>query len=73
MSVTVASDARILQEANQILMSQFSPAKLVRFWAMWQNGSGDYLTWRDEVFGESTVAQLYEEIEKYQTEPQPAD
>lgn len=73
MSVKIVSDMQILQEVNQILMSQLSPAKLVRFWAMWQNGSGDYLAWRDEVFGESTVMQLYEKIEKYQTEPQPAD
>ena len=66
MSVTVARDAEIVREANRILMEHFSPAKLVRLWAGWQAGNGDYLAWRDDVFGEATVAALYEEIEAYQ-------
>jgi len=73
MSVVVVSDMHILQEANQILMEQFSPAKMARLWALWQTGSGDYLAWRDEVFAGKTVAQLYEEIEAYQLEVKPSD
>ncbi len=67
MSVKVVSDMHILQEATQILMNHFSPAKMARLWALWQIGSGDYLAWRDEVFSEKTVVQLYEEIEAYTT------
>ena len=72
MSVVVASDMRILQEANQILMKEFSPAKMVRLWALWQTGSGDYLGWRDEAFAGKTVAQLFEEIEEYQVDGKPS-
>lgn len=67
MSITVTRDVEIVREANHILLQHFSPAKLVRLWAGWQAGSGDYLSWRDDVFGDATVAQLYEEIEAYQS------
>ena len=68
MSVSVVSDTQIMQEANRLLMERFSPAKLVRFWTVWQAGGGDYLAWREEAFADVSVAQLYEEIVIYQTE-----
>lgn len=68
MNVTIAPDVEIVREANRILMEHLSPAKLVRLWAGWQIGSGDYLAWREESFGEATVEQLYEEIAAYQSE-----
>jgi len=57
---------RICQEANRLLMERFSPAKLVRLWAVWQSGGGDYLAWREETIAHTTVEQLYEEIAAYQ-------
>lgn len=66
MSISVVPDMQIMQEANRLLMERFSPAKLVRLWAVWQSGGGDYLAWREETFAHTTVAQLYEEITAYQ-------
>ncbi|RLT39155.1 MAG: hypothetical protein DWI57_10735 [Chloroflexi bacterium] len=66
MSVLVVPDMQIMQEANRLLMERFSPAKLVRLWAIWQSGGGDYLAWREEAFADATVDQLYEEIAAYQ-------
>lgn len=66
MSVSVVPDMQIMQEANRLLMERFSPAKLVRLWAIWQSGGGDYLSWREEAFADATVDQLYEEIAAYQ-------
>lgn len=66
MSISVAPDIQIMQEANRLLMERFSPAKLVRLWAVWQSGAGDYLAWREETFANTTVDQLYEEIAAYQ-------
>lgn len=66
MSVSIVPDAQIIQEANRLLVEHFSPAKLVRLWAVWHTGGGDYLAWREETFGEQTVAQLYDEILAYQ-------
>ncbi len=66
MSISVVPDMQIMQEANRLLMERFSPAKLVRLWAVWQSGGGDYLAWRDETFAHATVDQLYEEITAYQ-------
>jgi len=67
MSVQVPSDTEILQEAAEILMKHLGPAKSARFWSIWQSGHGDYLKWKDAVFGQMTVKQLYDEIYEYQT------
>lgn len=55
-----------MREAADILMRNMSPSKLVRFWAAWQMGEGDYLRWREEVFGHLSVSQLYKEIQAFQ-------
>lgn len=66
MTIYVDREADVMREAAEILMRNMPPSKLVRFWAAWQMGQGDYLRWRDEVFGRLTVSQLYEEIRAFQ-------
>ena len=69
MTVNVVSDAEIIQEANTILLEKMSPAKVARFWAIWQKGEGDYLKWRDETFDSETVDSLFEKIKAFQEKP----
>ena len=67
MTVHVLSEKQIIREATQVLMTHMSPAKATRFWAAWQVGEGDYLVLREQLFKKETVASLYEQVEKYQT------
>ncbi len=56
-----------MREAAEILLRNLTPSRLARFWAAWQVGQGDYLRWRDEIFGHYHVSQLYEEVLAFQT------
>lgn len=67
MTVYVDSEAAVMREAAEILLRNLAPSKLARFWASWQVGQGDYLRWRDEVFGHYTVSELYDEVLAFQT------
>jgi len=66
MTVQVYPEADIMYEAQNILLQQMSPAKVVRFLASWQVGRGDYLAWRDQEFAGESVASLSEKILDFQ-------
>ena len=68
MSIQIPSDIEILHEATEVLLEHLGPAKSARFWSIWQAGQGDYLRWRDTVFGQMSVAELYEQIAEYQAQ-----
>jgi hypothetical protein len=70
MTVKVPSEAELIQEVAQLLLTYLSPDKAARFWANWQIGQGDYLDWRDEQFADQTVEQLYQAIEAHQAADQ---
>ena len=55
MAVQVYPEADIMYEAQNILLQQMSPAKVVRFFASWQVGRSDYLAWRDKEFAGESV------------------
>lgn len=67
MTVNVDSEATVMREAAEILLRNLTPSRLARFWAAWQVGQGDYLGWRDEIFGHYDVSKLYEEVLAFQT------
>jgi len=66
MTVKVAREQSVLREAVDVLWAHLSPAKVVRLWAAWQMGEGDYLTLRDQLFEGESVASLFEEVQAYQ-------
>jgi hypothetical protein len=66
MTVTIESEAEIMQEVSELLLRKMSPAKVARFWASWQVGQGDYLQWRDATFAAESVDSLYEQVKAYQ-------
>lgn len=66
MTIHVASERQVIQEAAQVLMIHMSPAKATRFWASWQVGEGDYLVIREQLFAKETVKSLYKQIEEFQ-------
>ena len=52
MTVHVASERKVQHEAIDVLWRELGPAKMVRLWASWQLGSGEYLKQRDAWFVE---------------------
>jgi hypothetical protein len=66
MAVKVMREQEVLREAVDVLWKHLSPAKVVRLWASWQIGEGDYLTLRDQLFAGESVATLFEKVQAYQ-------
>ena len=66
MSVKVVSEQEVLQEAAEVLVKHLSPAKVARFWTVWQLGGGNYLATREQLFAEETVATLFKKVQAYQ-------
>ena len=66
MTVTVVREQEILREAVDVLWEHLSPAKVVRLWAAWQIGEGDYLALRAQLFEGESVATLFEKVQAYQ-------
>jgi hypothetical protein len=66
MAVTVLREQEVMREALDVLWQNLSPAKVVRLWAAWQMGEGDYLAWRDQLFAGETVTTLFEKVRAYQ-------
>ena len=66
MTVTVVREQEVLREAVDVLWEHLSPAKVVRLWAAWQMGEGDYLALRAQLFEGESVATLFEKVRAYQ-------
>lgn len=66
MTIKVMNEQQVVQEALQVLMDHLSPTKVARFWAAWQMGGGDYLTIREQLFGQETVSTLFAAVQNYQ-------
>jgi hypothetical protein len=66
MTVETLRDQEVFQDAIRVLMEHLEPAKAARVWASWQVGEGDYLSIRDQLFSDETVASLYGKVKKYQ-------
>ena len=66
MSVKAMSKQQVMQEASDVLIEHMSPSQLARLFASWQNGSGDYLAIRKQLFAEETVDTLFEKVQDYQ-------
>lgn len=66
MTVQVLREQEVFQDAIRVLMEHLEPAKATRVWASWQVGEGNYLSIRDQLFGNETVASLYEKVQAYQ-------
>lgn len=66
MTVKVAREQDVLREAVDVLWTHLSPTKVVRLWATWQMGEGDYLTLRDQLFEGESVASLFEKVKAHQ-------
>jgi hypothetical protein len=66
MVVKVVREQDVLREAVDVLWEHLSPAKVVRLWAAWQMGEGNYLTLRKQLFEGESVTTLYEKVRAYQ-------
>ena len=70
MTVKVISEREVLREAAEVLLQHMEPAKVARFWAIWQMGEGNYLAIRAQLFAGETVATLFEKVQAYQEDRQ---
>ena len=66
MTVKVMRDQDIVEEATEVLLDNLGTAKMARFWAAWQIGTGDYTAMREQLFAGETVQTLYEKVQAYQ-------
>jgi hypothetical protein len=66
MTATVQSERELMREVAQVLLEHLAPNKLARFWVTMQLGQGNYIEWRDAVFGEETVETLCAAVHAYQ-------
>ena len=66
MNIKVVSDAEVLQEGLEILMSNLEPSKALRFLAACQLGKGDYLKLKEQLFRQETVNSLYDQVKTFQ-------
>lgn len=66
MTVTVIREQEVLREAVGVLWEHLGPAKVVRLWATWQMGEGDYIALRDQLFEGESVDTLFEKVRVYQ-------
>lgn len=73
MSVRIINEGALMREVAQVLLAHLSPDKVVRFWASWQLGQGNYLDWRDKEFAAEKVDALYEAIVHFQQKTSQAD
>ena len=72
MTTEVLSEQDVLNEAAKVLIEHLEPEKVVRFWASWQVGKGDYLQLRQEIFQGDSLDALYKKALAYQKERGPA-
>ena len=68
MNIKVVSDSEVLEEGLEVLMNHLEPHKVLRFWAACQLGKGDYLKLKEQLFGQESVASLYEKVRIYEEE-----
>ncbi len=68
MNIKVVSDSEVLEEGLEVLMNHLEPHKVLRFWAACQLGKGDYLKLKEQLFGQESVASLYDQVRIYQEE-----
>jgi len=62
----VIREQELLRKVVDVLGEHLSPAKMVRWWAAWQVGEGDYLALRDQLFEGESVLTLFERMQAYQ-------
>jgi hypothetical protein len=68
MTVEILREQEVFQDAIRVLIEHLEPAKATRVWASWQVGEGDYLSIRNQLFVNETVASLYAKVQTYQGE-----
>lgn len=64
--IKVNNEQQVLQEGLRVLFVNMEPSKVTRFWAACNSGSGDYLKLKEELFGQESVASLYDKILEFQ-------
>ena len=64
MTLKVATDAEIIEEAMQVLVRNMPPSKVARLLTIWKVGKGDYLSTRDQLFAGDTLESLVREMKE---------
>jgi hypothetical protein len=59
------SEKLVWETGFMALVKSLGYADALRFLAQVTSGQGDYLEWQDQVFGETSVDELYEQAQAY--------
>jgi len=59
------SDAAVRQTGYMALIQSLGYADAIRFLVQINPGQGDYLEWQDQIFGQSSVDDLYEQAQEH--------
>ncbi|MEL4894442.1 hypothetical protein [Crocosphaera sp. Alani8] len=68
MKINIDTDPAIIEEALQVLSQHLEPSKLMRFLAVCNLDSVDYLNLKEKLFEGETVDSLYEKIKTLEDE-----
>ena len=68
MKINIVRDPAIIEEALQVLSQHLEPSKLMRFLAVCNLDSVDYLNLKEKLFEGETVDSLYEKIKTLEDE-----
>lgn len=66
MNVKMPRKQEVIQEALEILVKHMEPAKVGLLLSMLQEGSGDYLEIREELFAGETMTTLLKKVKAYE-------
>ena len=61
----VRSEKSVWETGFVALIQSLGYADALRFLAQVVSGQGDYLEWQEQVFGEASVDELYEQAQKH--------
>ena len=67
MTLKTLNEQQVIQEALQVLLTHLDGSKVARFLAACQLGTGNYIQLKEQLFGDETVASLYEKIKTHET------
>jgi len=66
MDMSIVSEQEILQEGEAVLIKYLGVSKTARFLSAWRQGSGNYLSLKEELFKGETVDTLYKKISEFE-------
>ena len=59
------SDLELRQVGIEVLLEKLGYAETLRFLSQMSSGHGDYLQWREQMFGDANVEELFDKAKEH--------